>query len=82
MHSCMLRKTILSSSSALLSGLDHFYNGIEVSLHSLGKLQRFPRENYEGLCLLKVDILGVAQAISTLHRKASAFLIVHGLQKI
>ena len=38
-------------------------------------LQGFPRENYEGLCLLKVDILGGAQAISTLHRKASAFLI-------
>ena len=31
MHSCMLRKTILSSPSALLSGLDHFYNGFEVS---------------------------------------------------
>ena len=31
MHSCMLRKTILSSLSALLSGLDHFYNGFEVS---------------------------------------------------
>ena len=31
MHSCMLRKTILSSTSALLSGLDHFYNGFEVS---------------------------------------------------
>ena len=31
MHSCMLRKTILSSSSALLSGLDHFHNGFEVS---------------------------------------------------
>ena len=27
-------------------------------------------------------LLGVAQAISTLHRKASAFLIVHGHQKI
>ena len=31
MHSCMLRKTILLSPSALLSGLDHFYNGYEVS---------------------------------------------------
>ena len=29
MHSCMLRKTILSSVSALLSGLDHFSNGFE-----------------------------------------------------
>ena len=29
-----------------------------------------------------IDILGGAQAISTLHRKASAFLIVHGHQKI
>ena len=37
---------------------------------------------YEGLCLLKVAILGGAQAISTLHRKAIAFLIVHGHQKI
>ena len=32
--------------------------------------------------LLKVAILGTAQANSTLHRKASAFLIVHGHQKI
>ena len=31
MHSCMHCKTILSSPSALLSGLDHFYNGFEVS---------------------------------------------------
>ena len=58
-----------------------FKNG-QISLSTHGLLQRFPRENYEGLCLLKVDILGGAQAISTLHRKASAFLIVHGHQKI
>ena len=31
MHSCMLYKTILSSPSALLSGMDHFYNEFEVS---------------------------------------------------
>ena len=31
MHSCMLCKTTLSSPSALLSGLDHFYNEFEVS---------------------------------------------------
>ena len=31
MHSCMLHKTILLSPSTLLSGLDHLYNGFEVS---------------------------------------------------